>query len=149
MASLPTRLVMITFKSDLNSLRLKKWKIPQPNKENKAYPTTSINGGSDGAIFEIDQLANIINICSGTIREHGSPTGESETITIISNPILHGLLHSQFLVWYIGVPHQITAQRPFERVSVAVGSRYAALEKFILLWAVSFSVYQPVPAEFQ
>lgn len=97
--------------------------------------------------MEINQLANIVNVRVSTIREHGAASRKLELVPIISDPILHRLLHRQFLVGHVSVPREIPARRPLERVPVAVRRRHATLQELTLLRAVSLPVNQPVSAK--
>lgn len=112
------------------------------------YPTASINGGPNRAVSEIDKPPNIIDIRIRTIRKHGPSARKPEPVLFVSDPILNRFLHRQFLVRHVSVPRQISARRPCKRVLVADRRRNSALQPLLLLLrAVSFPVYQPLPAE--
>lgn len=116
-------------------------------KKNVTYPTTSINGGPYIPIFQIDQLSDIVDICIGTIRKHGSASGEPEPVLLEPDPILLLLLHRQLLMRHVGKPNGPSALRPPERNSVPVRCRNSTPQNLAGLRAVPLSVYQSFPIE--
>lgn len=99
----------------------------------RSYPTSSVNGGSDGPIFQIDQLPNIIDI-------RVSPVGEPEPVPLEPDPILDRFLHRQLLVRHIRVPRQILTRGPPKRVFVPVRGGYPAFQELRFGRAVSLPV---------
>lgn len=117
--------------------------------ENCAYPTTSINGGSYGTIFEIYQPGNIINVRISTIGEHGPTARELEPVFLEPDPILLLLLEGQPFMGHVSVPNVFSALRPAKRRRVAMWGWDTTPENLVGFRAVSLSVYQHASVELQ
>lgn len=111
------------------------------------YPTTGVQGSSDGPIFKVDQLSNFINVRARATWKHGPTTGEPEPITFEPDPILVLLLYRQLLVRHVRVPNRVAALRPPERDFVPKRSRNPAPENLLRRRTVPLTVYQPLPGE--
>lgn len=88
-------------------------------RERKADPAAGVDGGSDGAVAQVDEAADIVDVGGGTAGKHGATPRESEALPLQPHPILILLLHDELLVRHIGVPHPLPTLRPPHGHSVA------------------------------
>lgn len=111
----------------------------------RIYSTSSVEGGSDVTVLQIDQIVDIVDVLTSTFREHGTTSRKVKFVPLILNPVLYGLFNSQFLVRHIHIPGILQARGPRKGVFVLWWCRNEAFEKLVLCWAVPFSIYEPVP----
>lgn len=126
-------------------IKEKQEKEKEEREREKGYPTASIKSSPNRAVFEIDQFSDIINVCISTIREHGSTAGEKEPITVVTDPILHGLLNSEFTVRHVSKPSNVSASRPREGIPVAIRRRHPTSQSLIFQRTVPFPIYHSAP----
>jgi hypothetical protein len=113
-----------------------------------AYPAASVERGADGSVVERDEIADVVDVGAGAVREHGAAPGEAELVAVDVDPVLHRLLDGELLVRDVGEPGDVAAGRPRERGAVAVGRRHEAPQPLgVCRGAVALTVDEPVARE--
>jgi hypothetical protein len=109
------------------------------------YPASCVERGADGAVVERDDLANVVDVGVGAVREHGPAAGEPELVAVDADPVLHRLLDGELPVRHVGEPGDVAAPRPRKRAAVPGRRRNEAPQELLGHGAVPLPVHQPVP----
>jgi hypothetical protein len=107
-----------------------------------AYPTASVESGSDGSVVQGDEGGDVGDVLVCTAGREGATAGEVELLPAVLDPFLDGFLDGEFFVRGVGVPGVVAALGPGEGVLVAWGRGDEAAEELVLLRAVALAVLQ-------
>lgn len=80
-----------------------------------AYAASGVEDGADVAVGEGDDVAELVDVLVGALRELGAAAGEAEHGVLVLDPVLDGLLDGEALVGRVGEGHVVAAPGPRER----------------------------------